>query len=288
MAVSVLTSIILGGNVLMENAKIQKTIEEVYYYENAIVQFTRKYGQLPGNMSLQRCKMFSEFKKYCHEESDDTTITSKTTIKHVLDGDGMEYQLLKMCAPNGKKHCLIQAMTFGRFLQVANLIDTVNRGLSEALTVRNNNDTDVKFYLPRSKIHDDVYILAQYNNYHTPSIFTSYEYFATSFSIMKNGSDDRYNTGLSIYLTSLPKVEADKFSAFSPTFLSKIDKKMDDGSPTSGSILGLHGGTVQNNSSCRNGNKYKTSTNKKDGCQLCYMSSIDLEPFIVEPYSASA
>ena len=289
MAVSMLASIVMGASTLMENAKIQKTIEEIYYYENAIVQFTRKYGQLPGNMSLQRCKMFGEFKKYCYEEKNDTTITNKTTIKHLTDSAGNhEQQALKICAPSpsNKKYCLIQAMTFGRFLQTAGLIDTVDRGLNEILTVRNNNDKDVKFYLPKSKIHNDVYVLAQYNNWHTPSIFTSYENF-TTFSLMGkgNGTDDTFNSGLTIYLTSLPKIEADKFSAFSPSFMSKIDKKMDDGKPASGSVLGLHGGTKQNNTSCRNGNKYKNTRNKQDGCQLCYVSNIDIEPLIVEPYT---
>lgn len=288
MAVSVLASIVIGSHSLIENARIQKTIEEIYYYENAIVQFTRKYGQLPGNMSLQRCKMFSEFKKYCYEENNDKTITNKTTIKHITNKFSFaEQQTLKMCAPGGgEKYCLIQAITFGRFLQATNLIDTVDRGLSEILTVRNNNDKDVKFYLPKSKIHNDVYILAQYNNWHTPSIFTSYENF-TTFSLMGkgNGTDDTFNSGLTIYLTSLPKIEADKFSAFSPSFMSKIDKKMDDGKPASGSVLGLHGGTKQNNTSCRNGNKYKNTMNKQDGCQLCYVSNIDIEPLIVEPYA---
>ena len=37
MAVSMLASIVMGASTLMENAKIQKTIEEIYYYENAIV-----------------------------------------------------------------------------------------------------------------------------------------------------------------------------------------------------------------------------------------------------------
>ena len=286
MAVSLLTSIVIGSHSLTENAKIQKTIEEIYYYENAIVQFTRKYEQLPGSMSLQRCKMFSEFKNYCYEETSDAIITNKTTIKHISNSSGYaEQQALKMCVTD-KKYCLIQAMTFGRFLQAAGLIDTVDRGLNENLTVRNNNDTDVKFYLPKSKIHNDVYVLAQYNNYHTPSIFTSYEDFTTFSLIGKgNGTDDKFNSGLTIYLTSLPKVEADKFSAFSPSFMSKLDKKMDDGKPVSGSILGLHGGTIQNNTSCRDGNKYKNSKNKQDGCQLCYISNIDIEPFIVEPYT---
>ena len=287
MAVSMLASIVMGASTLMENAKVQKTIEEIYYYENAIVQFTRKYGQLPGNMSLNRCKMFGEFKQYCYEENNDTTITNKTTIKHVVHSSGFgEQQAFKMCQPGNKKYCLIQAITFGRFLQAADLINSVDRGLNEDLTVRNDNDKDVKFYLPKSKIHNDVYILAQYNNYHTPSIFTSYEMF-TTFSLMGkgNGTDDKFNSGLTIYLTSLPKVEADKFSAFSPSFMLKLDKKMDDGKPTSGSILGLHGGTAQNNTSCRNGNKYKNSKNKQDGCQLCYVSNIDIEPIIVEPYA---
>ena len=288
MAVSVLTSIIIGSHSLMENAKIQKTIEEIYYYDNAIVQFTRKYGQLPGNMSLQRCKMFSEFKKYCYEEKNDTTITNKTTIKHITDSsDYSEQQSLKICTPStsNKKYCLIQAMTFGRFLQTAGLIDSVDRGLNETLTVRNDNDKDVKFYLPKSKIHNDVYVLAQYNNWHTPSIFTAWEDLDNFLLIGKEKGNDNIFTGLTIYLTSLPKIEADKFSAFSPSFLSKLDKKMDDGKPTSGSMLGLHGGTVQNNTSCRDGNKYKNSKNKQDGCQLCYVSNIDIEPLIVEPYT---
>ena len=163
MAVSMFASIVMGESSLMENDKVQKTIEEIYYYENAIVQFTRKYGQLPGNMSLNRCKMFREFKQYCYEENNEQTITNKTTIKHVVNSSGFAaQQAFKMCQPgNNRKLCLIQAMTFGRFLQAAGLIDSVDRGLNEILTVRNDNDKDVKFYLPKSSIHNDVYILGR-------------------------------------------------------------------------------------------------------------------------------
>ena len=50
-----LTGVVLSVNTITENAKVQKTIEQFIYYDNAITEFVRRYGQFPGAMTIKRC-----------------------------------------------------------------------------------------------------------------------------------------------------------------------------------------------------------------------------------------
>ena len=63
--VGILTITAITGKELYEEAKMQKVIEDLQFYENGMLEFVKRYGAWPGAITKQRCLKFPEFSQYC-------------------------------------------------------------------------------------------------------------------------------------------------------------------------------------------------------------------------------
>ena len=90
MLVGVLTTAVIGGAALVEKAKIQKVIEDIDYYEKAFVNFTLQFGQLPGNLRVERCREYIETFEVCKVAST-ANFNIGDTVYHYDNSRSVDY-----------------------------------------------------------------------------------------------------------------------------------------------------------------------------------------------------
>ena len=131
-----------GGLSVIKNARVHKVVSELYFYENALSDFVIKYGELPGNMSMERCLMFNEFKDFCR-----TPQISSGDIMDALTTLNSNKQAF--VAMNNNIMGQIMALNYGRFLKTSGIIDSVSTGIDKELETTNLRDGRIKKYLPK-------------------------------------------------------------------------------------------------------------------------------------------
>lgn len=279
--IGVCTSMAVGGMSILKNARVQKAVSELYFYENAISDFVIKYGEFPGNMSLQRCLMFNEFREFCEVPSNPDTIAPTTTLPTLKQ--------LSIVMTDANIDDQIIALNFGRFLKTSGLLETIKIGINEASQIADNKDVRIKNYLPKIGIGDDVYMHYMYNN----QSHKWNDYFIYTGGIGTNFfsfSNDTENALIIIFSTLGRYIDVNRGGAFSADFMQRIDKKIDDGRPRTGFLVGLPQGADGQDvsSTCDNDNvyyadqddlnlniRYLNDSDVKNGCNLAYLSSID-------------
>ena len=296
---STIVIITLGGMSVVRNARVQRVVEELYFYENAISDFVVKYGELPGNMSNERCLMFNEFKNFCQVLSSDnqdiTTTLNTAPLSYVaMNNDNITEQVV--------------ALNYGRFLKTSGIIESVKFGLDKELETTNLKDGKIKHYLPKVGIGDEVYMHYTYNNttnrWNDGLIFTDiFDETEKKFSNIGMNvfsfSDNTDNAVILIFSTLGRYIDIEKGGAFSADFMEKIDKKIDDGRPRTGFLVGLpqgHDGQKDVANTCDDSIdyfdgqderilevKYRKETDNKYGCNLAYISSINFAEMLANP-----
>ena len=286
---STIVVITLGGMSVVRNARVQSVIEELHFYENAISDFVIKYGELPGNMSNERCLMFNEFKNFCQVLSSDNP--AKTTT---LNTQPLSYVEMN----SNDVATQVMALNYGRFLKTSGIIESVKFGLDKELETTSLQDGKIKNYLPKVGIGDEVYMHYIYNNttnrWNDGLIYTG-NIGTNVFSF----SDDTDNALILIFSTLGRYIDIEKGGAFSADFIERIDKKIDDGRPRTGFLVGLpqgHDGQKDVANTCddsveyfdnqderRLEVKYRKETDNKYGCNLVYLSSINFAEMLSNP-----
>ena len=296
---STIVIITFGGMSVVRNARVQKAVEELYFYENAISDFVIKYGELPGNMSNERCLMFNEFKNFCQVLSSDnqdiTTTLNTAPLSYVaMNNDNITEQVV--------------ALNYGRFLKTSGIIESVKFGLDKELETTSFQDSKIKNYLPKVGIGDEVYMHYTYNNttnrWNDGLIFNDIfdekeKKFSNIGMNVFSFSDNTDNAVILIFSTLGRYIDIEKGGAFSADFMEKIDKKIDDGRPRTGFLVGLpqgHDGQKDVANTCDDSVdyfdgqderilevKYRKETDNKYGCNLAYLSSINFAEMLSNP-----
>ena len=295
-----LTVVVTGGMSVVKNAKVHRVVEELYFYENAISDFVAKYGELPGNMSRERCEMFNEFHDFCQPPAEDGTILNNTTLnsaKHSYvamnegDGDG-----------------LAGILNYGRFLKTSGFVENVKSGIDITLETTNLQDGKIKNYLPKVGIGDEVYMHYMYNNstnrwndglIFTDSFNNAEGMFVNTGMNFFSFSDETEDAVIIIFSTLGRYIDTNKGGAFSADFMKRIDKKIDDGHPRTGYIVGLPQGADGDTNvakTCDDSEEYFDNqderildvqylkdTDNKNGCNLAYLSSINFSDMLANP-----
>ncbi len=303
--VGILSSVILNSNKLVENAKVNKTIEEIEYYQSAIVEFVRKYGQFPGAMTYKRCKQFPEFAQYCKATTKKgsevkTNFTTTTTTFQDQYTDTREAQPLHLYDSLLSN---VHVFNYGRFLKSSKIIDRVKKGINETLITTDynwffNKNNDINYYLPRVKGEKNVFMTFYYQT-DNPGFFTANgcekSFCIFSFPLnMKNEACTCVNSTDYLLIMFNTIYKRDGINAYSPNFMKKIDIKIDNGLPRVGKIVGYsepiggcdnggrtvyqisRGNNITNNSKI----EYLNSNKKNNGCQLVYQSSINFSKLL--------
>ena len=289
-----------GGLSVIKNARVHKVVSELYFYENALSDFVIKYGELPGNMSMERCLMFNEFKDFCQtlQISSGDIMDASTTLNSNKQA---------FVAMNNNIMGQIMALNYGRFLKTSGIIDSVSTGIDKELETTNLRDGRIKKYLPKVGIGDGVYMHYMYNNstnrWNDGFIFT--ESINDETGKMSNigmnlfsFSDDTEGAVIVLFSTLGRYIDIEKGGAFSANFMGRIDKKIDDGRPRTGYLVGLPQGADGQNvaNTCDDGVeyfegsddrnfsiKYHNDDDTKNGCNLAYLSSINFADMLANP-----
>ena len=305
--VGILTITAITGKELYEEAKMQKVIEDLQFYENGMLEFVKRYGAWPGGLTQSRCLKFPEFSQHC------TTFTAGdgggsgngvlSTVT-ALRGDDVNHRFTRrpihLCCIGG----LINIINYGRYLKTSGIMPKrVKLGLDSSFSATIKEDwfatkgNDVNYFLPKVEGVDDTYMIYLYgtsnHGWLTQSRGCNTCMGAYSFARPINATSCQFqNHGyLLILFTTMYKMTG--LHAFSSKMMHDIDVKIDDGLPRNGKIIG-YGETIGN---CDDGTAYYPASNansivqnktisylntkdREKGCQLVYQPSIKYSGYL--------
>ena len=173
--VGILTITAITGKELYEEAKMQKVIEDLQFYENGMLEFVKRYSAWPGAITKQRCLKFPEFSKYCLTANVGDTAGSDSGVNAnitCLRGDDTSTTInrfvkapLHLASVGG----LINIINYGRYLKTSGIMPKrVKLGLNSnySETIKDNwfstKSNDMNYFLPKVEGVDDTYMLYLY------------------------------------------------------------------------------------------------------------------------------
>ena len=305
--VGVLTITAITGKELYEEAKMQKVIEDLQFYENGMLEFVKRYGAWPGAITKQRCLKFPEFAPYCltagknDDSSDSAGVSSRVTCLE----NGGSYGCLKQPVHLARLGGLINIINYGRYLKTSGIMpNRVKLGLDSAFsaTIKQSwftaGNNDFNYFLPKVEGAEDTYMLFLYGTSNHGWLIDSTRgcgncMGAYSFAVPMNATSCMFQSHgyLLILFTTMYKKE--KFHAFSAKMMHDIDVKIDDGLPRNGRIIG-YGERIGH---CDNGSTYYPASNansieqnknisyldtkdREKGCQLVYQPPIKYSGYL--------
>ena len=261
LAVGILTSMSLGGYVIYENARIQKFIEDIKYYENAYMNFASKYGTIPGNMTFNRCKKFPEFENICSLAST-TTWTYTDTVSYAANNQ-LPYSQCEQQSGNPKVG--IQHLLAMRQLEhsgfIANRVELPLNINIKTISLNGNDVTLDPTNIGHTESHEVVKLTGGKINYQkdarvmingfdkqNSNSWPMYRTIKQEGDELNNGIPDtinRYYNSLVFIFNTPPSLDNNRgvgvgaSALFSASAAHKIDLKIDDGLPRRGKIFGL-------------------------------------------------
>lgn len=302
-----LTGVVLSVNTITENAKVQKTIEQFIYYDNAITEFVRRYGQFPGAMTIKRCKTFPEFSDYCVASDKNVTgtpsgnfTTNITTFNNLSDT-----RIIKPLHLYNSLLSYIQFFNYGRFLRSSNIVNSssVRKGINEPLETTSldwfyNKQNDPSYYLPKVEGNDDTFMFYFYQTSNpgflgVRSCNNSFNIYSFTNPLPNLSTECTFNNYDHVFIAFATIYNRSKANAYSPNIAKKIDIKMDDGLPRNGKIVGFGhvlgqcdgdkniyysnaASSIANNKNIN----YLNSNSLSNGCQLVYQSQINISKLL--------
>lgn len=313
--VGVLTMTAITGADLYQEAKMQKVIEDLQFYENGMLEFVKRYGAWPGAITKGRCLKFPEFSQYCltanvrDSTGDNNGVSSRVTC---LIGDDKTLQSnhvvinrflhapLHLSGVGG----LVNIINYGRYLKTSGIMPKrVKLGLDSDFnkTIKRNwfstKGNDVNYFLPKVKGVDDVYMLFLYGTSNHGWLSQSRGcqtcMGAYSFANPVNATSCTFKTNGYLLILFTTMYKRDGFHAFSAKMMRDIDVKIDDGLPRNGKIIG-YGEKIGH---CDDGTTYYPASNansieqnkqisyldtkdRKSGCQLVYQPSVKYSGYL--------
>ena len=300
LAIGILTILVLNGAKIVENTEAQRVINDILYYQQSMQKFLISYGNLPGELSKDRCEIFSEFTGYCNQTKGSMETT--TTIPNKTGGRYLSFSNDYKGQP--------QTFNYGRFLKQAGLIDSVLSDLTMELKATNNDwfldfKNEPKTYFP--SVHDrsgDVFFFPIVKSSRLPGdLFydttsgTQDHIYLYNYSLKQHVSecelcedtDMSSNPFLHIMFASIYK--RTEMPAFSPRLLKNIDIKIDDGMPRTGILIGVPAISNQCDDSSEykkddiaynNGINYLDSKKQDKGCQMIFQTDINVNEYITD------
>lgn len=285
-AVGILSGVIMGTTTVLTKVKVNKVVSELRFYENALTSFVSEYGTYP-TMTKKKCQR-AGFKK-CNQSdsfSQDVSLSNQTIG-------------LYLC--NNQDTCKIQLYNYGRFLSASGLIPKrVGSVLTDdfpdelkttsALDWLSSIDNNPSQYLPLVNIDDrESYMFYFVNTIgylgkigiseltsldESPAYLASYSF---AFPLDMDGQYFVQQRNADRPILVLATIYPRRKKAFlPPNIMSDVDKKIDDGLPRTGRVVGIG----YNNKHCDNSDVmwaeddtsiyYLSSRDYSVGCQLAY------------------
>ena len=283
-AVGVLTGVAVGGMEVVNNAKVQKVMEEMDSYKTAMYLFQSTFGALPGNVTESLCKDTNEFNNLSAPGSTDaegiycaTDTTGLTGAKSRTVASANETLL----ATETSQNSFLNSM---RFLVASGIkSDAARTNLYiSPLTEEPTNDVE-----PTTYSRDVIKATQGISSYSADATY-SYVGFSgskdgmamirglekagelsTSNAVKKNISGKNVLVMYYNYNTTPSGV-------FTPVMAKKLSLKADHNtSPADGKLLAVRQGQVSAESTdttvCYSGSSFVNSKDATKGCNLIYV-----------------
>ena len=282
-AVGILSGVIMGTTAVLNKVKVNKVIGELRFYETALTSFVSEYGTYP-TMTTKKCQR-AGFKK-CNQSD---TFSQNVALSNQTIG-------LDLCNDNDK--CKVQLYNYGRFLSASGLIPKrVGATLTDDFPVELKNTTalkwlssinnDPKQYLPFVNIDNkESYMfyfvntigytgqigIAEYaDNGKAPAHLFNYSFQhpytptdAHNWWLTQKNTDKP----VLVFATIYPR----RKQAFLPSNIMRdVDKKIDDGLPRTGRVVGIG----YNKAHCDTSDIYNASNDIATDKLIYYLSSRD-------------
>lgn len=290
-AAGIICGTVMGATAVLARIRVNKVISELRFYENALTSFVSEYGTYP-TMTQKKCQMLGF--KNCKTSN---TFDADVALSTQTDG-------LDMC--NNDDKCKVQLYNYGRFLSASGFIpQRVEATLTDqfpqelktttALDWLSSTNNDPKKYLPFVDVDDKDSYMFYFSNKigYTGQIgISEWSYdakvpghlFNYSFEHPYIKSDSVWfkKNNLEWTVMVLATIYPRKQRAFlTPNLMRDVDKKIDDGLPRTGRVVGIgYGNKHCDTSDVYDGTfgdinvnkdiKYLSSSDYSVGCQLAY------------------
>ncbi|MBQ7552576.1 MAG: hypothetical protein IJT15_03980 [Rickettsiales bacterium] len=285
-AVGVLTGVAVGGMEVVNNAKVQKVMEEMDSYKTAMYLFQSTFGALPGNVTESLCKDTNEFNNLSAPGSTDaegiycaTDTTGLTGAKSRTVASANETLL----ATETSQNSFLNSM---RFLVASGIkSDAARTNLySNPLGTGTEPDNDVA---PTTYTRDVIKATQGISSY---SADATYSY--VGFSGSKDGmamirglekagelsasSAVKKNISGKNVLVMYYNYASTPSGVFTPVMAKKLSLKVDNNtSPADGKLLAVRQGQVAaaatDETVCYSGSSFVNSKDATKGCNLIYV-----------------
>ena len=283
-AVGVLTGVAVGGMEVVNNAKVQKVMEEMDSYKTAMYLFQSTFGALPGNVTESLCKDTNEFNNLSAPGGTDaegiycaTDTTGKTGAKSRTVASANETLL----ATETSQNSFLNSM---RFLVASGI---------KSDAARTNLYTSILDTEPTTDVAPTTYTREQIRNSQGVS---SYSADATYSYVGFSGSKD--GMGMIRGLENAGELSGDNVvkknisgknvlvmyynyasapsGVFTPVMAKKLSLKVDNNtSPADGKLLAVRQGQTSAESTdttvCYSGSSFVNSKDATKGCNLIYV-----------------
>ena len=286
-AVGVLTGVAVGGMEVVNNAKVQKVMEEMDSYKTAMYLFQSTFGALPGNVTESLCKDTNEFNNLSAPGQTDaegiycaTDTTGKTGAKSRTVASGNETLL----ATETSQNSFLNSM---RFLVASGIkSDAARTNLYSNPLVTGTEPTDD--VVPTTYTRDVIKATQGVSSY---SAEATYSY--VGFSGTKDGMAMIRGLEKAGELSGTSSVVKKSISGknvlvmyynyattpsgvFTPVMAKKLSLKVDNNtSPADGKLLAVRQGQVSTESTdatvCYSGTSFVNSKDATKGCNLIYV-----------------
>ena len=282
-AVGILSGIIMGTTTVLTKVHVNRVISELKFYETALTSFVSEYGTYPI-MTQKKCQR-AGFKN-CNQSN---TFSKDVALSTQTSG-------LDLCNDGDK--CKIQLYNYGRFLSASGLISkrvgiTLTDNFPDelknttALNWLSSINNDPKQYLPYVNIDNkEGYMfyfvntigytgqigIAEYaTNGKAPAHLFNYSF---KYPYTPNNSHNWWLTQKNtdkpvlVFATIYPRR---KQAFLAPNIMQDVDKKIDDGLPRTGRVIGIG----YNKAHCDTSDIYNASNDIATDKLIYYLSSRD-------------
>ena len=280
-AVGILSGVIMGTTAVLTKVKVNRVISELRFYETALTSFVSEYGTYP-TMTKKKCQR-AGFKN-CNQ--------SNTFAKNVA----LSTQTIGLDLCNDVDKCKIQLYNYGRFLSASGLIpkrvgsvladnfpdelkttsaldwlSSINNNPSKYLPFVNVDDRDgYMFYFVNTIGYTGQIGIAEYsNNKQAPAHLFNYSF---NYPYTSNGMWFTTQTNADRPILMFATIYPRKRQAFlSPNLMQGVDKKIDDGLPRTGRVVGIG----YSKKHCDTSDSYNGAYNRETDKLIWYLSSKD-------------
>ena len=281
-AVGVLTGVAVGGMEVVNNAKVQKVMEEMDSYKTAMYLFQSTFGALPGNVTESLCKDTNEFNNLSAPGQTDAEGTyCGTTASEGVKSRTVASANETLLATETSQNSFLNSM---RFLVASGIKSDAARTNLYTSPLAQEPTEDIA---PTTYGRDVIKATQGVSSYSADATYSYVGFSGTQDGMsmirglekageLSTTSAVKKNISGKNVLVMYYNYASTPSGVFTPVMAKKLSLKVDNNtSPADGKLLAIKQGQVGDSSSdttvCSNGTSFVNSKDSTKGCNLIYV-----------------